>query len=246
MSDYNGQGEGYVLLGKNAKIAQNIEALQKHNLKLGRLLHKLGTEEDTPQFRKGLAKKRSQSKALCQTLYMQLRQNSGGNKQEFEKLTSQFGKEADRWKEIAQKIEKRQKEVTTHSVYRDEAEVPLNPEQYRDQQAQQQDLKIQFVEYDMQEVQKRREGVLQIEQDVQEVCEMVKDLKLLVDDEQQQINDIESNITNAKAKVEGAAKELTQAEKHQKNARKKNCCLLAIVLGVLVAVVLGAFFLAKN
>lgn len=245
MSDYRGQGDGYVLLGKNAKIAQNISALQKHNLKLGRLLHKLGTEEDTPQFRKNLVKKRAQSKELCQTLYTQLRQNTGGNKAEFEKLTTQFEKEAYKWKEIAQQIEKREKEVVTQS-YQDEAEVPLNSEQYRDQQAQQQDMEIKFVEYDVQEIQRRREGIMQVEQDITEVCEMVKDLKLLVDDEQQQIDDIESNITNAKAKVEGAANELTHAEKHQKSARKKNCCLLAIVLGVLVAVVLGAFLLTGN
>jgi len=239
-SAFPGSGNG-VLLGKNAQIAENISVLQKHNVKLGRMLHKIGTEEDHGNFRNQLTTKRNDAKQLCQTLFTQFKENTSGNKREFQKLSKQFEQAAEKFKEISQKLEKREREVVAAASLRESSEIPSGNVQF--QQAQQQDLGIQFLEYDVQDIEQRQEGIQQIERDILEVCEMMKDLKTLVDNQQEDLDTIGANIEQAKNKVEQADVHLKKAEVSQKKSRKRTCCILMIVLGLLLTIVMGAWAL---
>lgn len=105
-------------------------------------------------------------------------------------------------------------------------------------QQQQQQVDIQFLEYDLEEIEQRHQAIQQIEVDIQEISEMFKDLHALVQEQGESLDVIETNIVSAKDETIGAHEELLKAESYQKKARKKKCCLLFIVLAALGALVL--------
>lgn len=104
---------------------------------------------------------------------------------------------------------------------------------------------ITFVQYDIEEIEKRHMEIKSLERDVLEISEMFKDLAVLVDQQQEGIDTIDNNIADTRDKVENAHKELQQAEEYQKKSRKKLCCLTFIVLIVIAVIVTVVFVLKK-
>jgi len=93
------------------------------------------------------------------------------------------------------------------------------------------------------DIESRHSDILQLERQVLEVQELFLDLANLVSLQGEVIDSIETHIVTAKAHTENAADEMASAEDYQKKARKRQCCILAIVIGVLLVIlgpVLGA------
>jgi len=93
------------------------------------------------------------------------------------------------------------------------------------------------------EIESRHSDILQLERQVLEVQELFLDLANLVNLQGEVIDSIEGHIQSAKAHTENAADEVASAEDYQKKARKRQCCILAIVIGCLLVIlgpVLGA------
>ena len=95
------------------------------------------------------------------------------------------------------------------------------------------------VEFNEHIIAEREEGIKEIESAILEVNEIFRDLGQLVNEQQGMLDNIESNIESTVVRTNDATKELTQANKHQKNARKELCCmLLLLVLAAVVIIVL--------
>ena len=62
------------------------------------------------------------------------------------------------------------------------------------------------------------------------------DLAILVQQQGEVIDNIQKNIEQAKYHVEKAEVDLVKAKEYQQAARKKKCCILMIVIGILVAI----------
>jgi len=90
----------------------------------------------------------------------------------------------------------------------------------------------------IQEIEERHQDVLKLERQVMEIYELFRDLAQLVDIQQDSLDVIETRVTNAKNYTEKAERELVEAEHYQTQARKRQCCILMIVLAVL-GVILG-------
>jgi t-SNARE complex subunit (syntaxin) len=86
------------------------------------------------------------------------------------------------------------------------------------------------------DIELRHKEILGLERQVLEVYELFKDLALLVDTQQESLDIIEKRIGSAKAHVADAESQLEIAESYQRKSRKKQCCLLVLVLAILVAV----------
>jgi len=95
--------------------------------------------------------------------------------------------------------------------------------------------------YNEAEIARRHEHVLAIERDAQEIFEMYKELKGLVNEQQASIDIIDNNVQDAKAKVEQGHEQLVTAEEYQKKTRTRQCCILAIAVAVVAAIVLAAW-----
>jgi t-SNARE complex subunit (syntaxin) len=76
-----------------------------------------------------------------------------------------------------------------------------------------------------------------LERDVREVAGMFRDIATLVNQQQEGIDTVGKNIDSAKDHAEKGAEELREAERLQNAARKKQCCILFIVLAVLAVII---------
>jgi len=219
-------------LGANASIGDDIQNLIKLNRKLQGQLAQLGTAGDTKELRSKMNKDRDEAKKLCQTIMRKLKDNKGGNKQMMAKLQENFESELKKFNAVTKDIEKKEREVVAAINHRRES--IGSPED----DGQVSEESVQFLEYDVEELQKRSDGIKQIERDVQEVSEMFRDLHELVQDQQQNLDVISDNISATKAKTESAHQELLQAEKYQSKARNKKCCIVVILVIAIAVIVL--------
>jgi t-SNARE complex subunit (syntaxin) len=226
----NSRGTG---LGANAQIGDDIQNLVKLNRKLQGQLAQLGTAGDTKELRSKMGKDRNDAKKLCQTIMQKFKQNQGGNKQLMGKLQDSFETELKKFNSVAKDIEAKEREVVAAINHRRDS---LGAGGGEDDG--QMEENVQFLEYDVEDLQRRSDGIKQIEKDVQEVSEMFHDLHELVQDQQQNLDIISDNITATKAKTESAHEELLQAEKYQHKARNKKCCILVILVVVITVIVL--------
>jgi t-SNARE complex subunit (syntaxin) len=86
------------------------------------------------------------------------------------------------------------------------------------------------------DIELRHEEILRLEKQVLEVYELFKDLSLLVETQQESLDIIEKRVATAKDHVDQASSELEIAEGYQRKSRKKQCCLIIILLAVLIAI----------
>jgi len=86
------------------------------------------------------------------------------------------------------------------------------------------------------DIEERHLDILKLEKQVLEVYELFRDLATLVELQQESLDVIETRITAARDYTVQAEKELHSAENYQTKARRRQCCLLMLLLGVLVAV----------
>ena len=161
------------------------------------MLAKIGTKADTTEFRDRMHQEQTATTQQVKQIMILLKQanrdpSSSGNSV-LQRLTMQFDKEFKRFQALNDQMDRKQvkvidavKSARKQSGHYDE-EDPLNStpqtgyddRNYEQQQLQQQqqaaqDLDIQFIEYDVEELEKRQREIGQIEQDVMEVSEMYK------------------------------------------------------------------------
>lgn len=71
--------------------------------------------------------------------------------------------------------------------------------------------------------------IRRIEAQLVELNQLFKDVQTLVDAQGEMIDSIENNVNNAHEYTKKANKQLVIANKHQRRARKKMCCIMAMV-----------------
>lgn len=228
----------------SAEIAQNLRQLSQANLKLDRLLARIGTKTDDAEFYQTMTRERNSAKKVCKTIMTLFKQCE--DHEVVQKYSPQFKTELDKFTEISKAIESKEREVVgVIHAHSDQLDEGPGAALLQNDHAQQQhlDFEIQFSDYDAQRIQRREQGIREVEQDVREVAEMFSDLDKLVNEQQPMLDMIEGNITATKNKVNQGHDQLAQAEEQQKKSRKKNCCLLFLVIAVVGGVTLG--FLIK-
>jgi len=263
--DYYYQSEEIVmasnnrLLGENAEIAEKIQELSKLNLKLERMLAKIGAKGDDQSFRNVMEKQRISAKNLSREIMTALKNHQSSDKQVFQKLTTQFQASLTKFNSINQEIEQKQSRVVQRMSV--SAGAPINNKRstaetgrlldnkklsidggQRSESQQQADQLLDqdfaFETYNEEELKARKEEIIQIERDVVEVAEMFKDLQVLVGEQQEHIDNIETNVISAENHTKAGYSELQQAETYQKKARQKQCCILFLILAVVGIIVL--------
>lgn len=89
----------------------------------------------------------------------------------------------------------------------------------------------------------REEEIREIERGIGELNEIFRDLGTIVSEQGTMVDRIEENVMNVRDHVESGHRELRSANRWQKGARKRACCLmliLGVVGGIIVlAVVVG-------
>lgn len=226
------------------------------------VLAKIGTKADTADFRDRMHQEQTASTKQVKSLMLLLkslqRDPSSTGSPVLQRLTTQFDREFRKFQSLNGEMDRKQVRVIdavksrTYSMAGGDEEDPLTARnqsaydadaEFRRQQQQSQvqaaaDLDIQFIEYDVEELEKRQREIGQIEQDVNEVADMYKDLQLLVHEQQEHIDLIDGAIYQTKEKTEAGMKELVEAEEYQKKSRKKKCCVLFMMLAIIAVIVI--------
>jgi DNA repair exonuclease SbcCD ATPase subunit len=223
---------------QSLNIAESVSDLKKRNQKLERMLAKMGTKADDNDFRQQMAKERKVAKKLCKDIMTAIR--SGGDKQNLGDVTKEFEAELGKFATVSQNIEQKERSTLRLMSNADARSPPpyAKATSPNGESFQQEDMEINFVEYDVEEIKRREEGIKQIERDVVEVSEMFKDLHGLVNEQQETLDVISDNVGKTKDQTEQAHNELMQAEALQRKARKRQCCVLILVLVIIIAVAL--------
>lgn len=94
------------------------------------------------------------------------------------------------------------------------------------------------------DIEERHKGILRLEQQVTEVYQLFQDLATLVDMQQETLDVIENRVSMAKNYQGQALEELVKGEEYQKKARRRQICILMIILTVALAIIL--FFSVSN
>jgi len=87
--------------------------------------------------------------------------------------------------------------------------------------------------------------VLKLEQSVAELHQMFLDMALLVEQQGEMLDQIEYQIQSASDYIEDGNEEIAKALVHQKEARKRQCCILMIVLVVAGLLIGGITIIAS-
>jgi len=210
------------------------------------MLEKMGTKQDDEPFRQQMAKERKAAKKLCKDIMSAIQ---GSDKQALGGVPKEFETELGKFADLSQQIE--QKERSTLRLMSNASDPsgkspPKSPPRSADPSYQPQEEDIQFVEYDVEEIKRREEGIKQIERDVVEVSEMFKDLHSIVGEQQESLDVISTNVQQTRDQTEAAHNELLQAEALQRKARKRQCCVLVLVIAVIIAVALIIWGVTKH
>jgi len=247
-------------LGKNAEIQEKIAQLARRNEKLERVVVKMGTKADTSDFRSRLEKDLRDVNSLAKDLLRSLNDNRGADQEMMKRLTQDFTREFKKFQQLNEQIKSKDSQIMRAMSHRERSNSDLSGSSYRDdrdhfanlQQQQQrqaglqeQEVDIEFLEYDAEEIENRHQRIQDIERDVLEVNEMFRDLQAIVHDQGETINVISDNIGTTLAAVGDAHEELVKAETYQKKARRKQCCLLFLILAVGLALGLGIWLGTK-
>ncbi|BFZ64429.1 SNAP receptor [Saitoella coloradoensis] len=85
-----------------------------------------------------------------------------------------------------------------------------------------------------------REGeIAQIEEGITELSEIFRDLGTMVTEQGDLLDNIESNVQNVVVSTRGASRELVEAERYQRGARRRGCFLIVIFVVILTVVLLA-------
>jgi len=250
-SSYTRSSEMSSMLGKNAEIQSVVQSLSKRNQKLERMCAKLGTRGDSPEDRTKMRQEREEFMKLVKQAVQAMKENTNGDRQVMDKLRRQFDSEVQRFKEICEVMEEKEKAMMAALTAEDDERTPLTggvpsdrPRQMQDQK--QYEIDPEFVRYQETDVASRHAKVMQIERDTQEILEVYKDLKTLVEVQQENIDVIDNNIQDTKLKTQGGLVQLQEAEESQKKSRKRKCCIVFAVMTLLVVIVVIFMFLKPS
>ncbi|KAL9097286.1 MAG: hypothetical protein Q9165_000713 [Trypethelium subeluteriae] len=144
-------------------------------------------------------------------------------------------------------LEKQRASATAARVALDESttsptqsQTPFGGQQQQQQEQEQLRLASQDeVDFQEQLIIERESEIRNIEQSVGELNELFRDVAHMVHEQGEQLDIISVNVQNTRDDTRGASTELRTAERHQKSARGKACCLLLIMAVVLVIVILA-------
>lgn len=93
-------------------------------------------------------------------------------------------------------------------------------------------------------IEDRYEGIMRLEKQINEIYQLFQDLAMLVELQQETIDVIESHVDRAVNYQTSALSNMADASKYQQSARKKQCCILGILLTVVFVIVM--LFLVVN
>lgn len=251
----NGYGyqSGNSYAGNFNIVYNNIQTFSSNVTTLTKTISKIGTNSDSQQVREIIEDLINKTTILAREIKSGIeslsRTITKEKKAELMKLTGDFQiwvqKFQDDVKSYGNKKERIPVPQQQYNNHQMDSYQPLNDEYNQKDEELFLQKKQQLVEiendreFNEQIIKERHQGIKEIETKVVELNEMFRDLSIIVDEQGVEIDNIEAHISNAEHYVSQGVEEVASAEKKQRSARTKLCCIaliIVIVIGVVIVV----------
>jgi len=189
VSDVSGVGKTF----KESDISAWMEQLKEANSNFRALGEKLGTKDDDPELRKTLIKARIDCKKEIEKLFFVITSKTASSswKDELKDRIQKF-------EETCQKIEDKERAIISiMESNEDNGERKVSKEE-REKQMKMLKIDPKFLQYDADEMKKRKSHLFGIETDSSDIKKMWEDFNLLLTEDQSDVDILESTVAKLK------------------------------------------------
>merc|ERR1712137_367700 len=232
MGTHSGQSDGWDLLSK--KCLRNLTTISSETSQVKRMISKVGSNEDSLEFRARIRNKLQEIKRLCEEVTegvkdlkkMGQEARDPAERSERKIVYSKMASDLKSWLEAYAA-------VSREWMTQEKKKLPVKPaygggNQYFEEATAErvplleskQDLMLMENNLDLQDdiIAEREKGIAEIQGNMLEINEMFRDLNTIVIEQAPLVDSIENHIEHARFDVEKGVEEIEKASTHQKSA----------------------------
>ncbi|XP_076804496.1 syntaxin-12-like isoform X1 [Clavelina lepadiformis] len=239
-------------------ISSNVQKISQHVQDIKRMVHQLGTNEDTPDLRDRLHQRQHYTNQLSKDTAKYIKEvkslpqasslsEQRHRKTQIERLMGDFSDVLNAFQAAQREAATTEKECVARVRAASTAMHDQGSDVLVNVQGTMQDQQQAAISADeLREIEERENAIRQLEADIVDVNMIFKDLGTMVHEQGDMIDSIEANVESAETHVEQGNVQLQQARASQSSARKKKfiCAIIGIVL--LVVLILIIYFSVKK
>lgn len=241
-----------------SQAASALQHFQRCNVKYGSTVQKLTTTEDTPELRQELEQLKQQclaAQATLQDLLAQCGKSAAAVKvnRDAKRISGEFEASCRRASSLLRRSVRhpntapRQEVVEEPDAFNDAGSSMLqNAGQVESQQIQLQTIQSNRMDVELKLQQEKSEALQKVARDVRVVKDMMQDISHLVHEQGESIDVVEHNVEEANVRIESGTVELQKSVAYQQKKRKRMCCLLAILVLALIAILVPTLVLTNG
>jgi len=222
---------------------ENIRQLRSIIQRIETMTKALNTASDTPHLREDLKHQRESSITIIQqTMHLLEVQPSPSEKHELERIVKEFGEVVARCKEACQVSNQRERAYPVRDAFA--VHYGISDEQKRIYEAQADQITIvqsPYVKVENKIIEETNKEMHDIHDKLLIVKDLAVDNITIVNAQDDMFKQAEKNTARSSALSKRAVDELKVGMKHQSKSRRKQCCIIVAILGMVVIV---AFIIA--
>ncbi|KAJ7417041.1 Syntaxin-7 [Pitangus sulphuratus] len=211
------------------RITSNIQKITQCSAEIQRILHQLGTPQDTPELRQQLQQKQQYTNQLAKETDKYIKEfgslpatsEQRQRKIQKDRLVGEFTTALTNFQRLQRQAAEKEKDFVARGgapedTYKEGTLVSWDSQP----QAQVQDEEI--TEDDLRLIEERESSIRQLEADIMDINEIFKDLGMMIHEQGDVIDSIEANVENADVHVQQANQQLARAANYQEDSLLKH------------------------
>ncbi|XP_062495529.1 syntaxin-7 isoform X1 [Pezoporus occidentalis] len=213
------------------RITSNIQKITQCSAEIQRILHQLGTPQDTPELRQQLQQKQQYTNQLAKETDKHIKEfgslpatsEQRQRKIQKDRLVGEFTTALTNFQRLQRQAAEKEKDFVARVRASSRVSGGAPEDTYKertlvswDSQPQAQQVQDEEItEDDLRLIQERESSIRQLEADIMDINEIFKDLGMMIHEQGDVIDSIEANVENADVHVQQANQQLSRAADYQ-------------------------------
>uniref|UniRef100_A0A8B9Q188 Syntaxin-7 n=1 Tax=Apteryx owenii TaxID=8824 RepID=A0A8B9Q188_APTOW len=221
--------------------AEMASGIYLSSAEIQRILHQLGTPQDTPELRQKLQQKQQYTNQLAKETDKYIKEfgslpattEQRQRKIQKDRLVGEFTTALTNFQRLQRQAAEKEKDFVARVRASSKVSSGAPEDSYKegtlvswDSQPQSQVQDEEITEDDLRLIEERESSIRQLEADIMDINEIFKDLGMMIHEQGDVIDSIEANVENADVHVQQANQQLARAANYQ---RKHHCCIFGKV-----------------
>ncbi|XP_010572981.1 PREDICTED: syntaxin-7 isoform X1 [Haliaeetus leucocephalus] len=212
------------------RITSNIQKITQCSAEIQRILHQLGTPQDTPELRQQLQQKQQYTNQLAKETDKYIKEfgslpatsEQRQRKIQKDRLVGEFTTALTNFQRLQRQAAEKEKDFVARVRASSRVSSGAPEDSYKegtlvswDSQPQAQVQDEEITEDDLRLIEERESSIRQLEADIMDINEIFKDLGMMIHEQGDVIDSIEANVENADVHVQQANQQLSRAANYQ-------------------------------